>query len=67
MHQDDSFELKKPCFFDNFLGIFTIRGDPFDLGGVKVPGNEKTWLKSKKKNCFQISMTKLTQKWVVEV
>ena len=25
------------------------------------------WTKTKKKNCFGISMTKLTQKWVVEV
>ena len=53
--------------FGQFFKIFTIRGDPSDLGGVKISGKEKTGSKIKKKNCFEISMTKLTQKWVVEV
>ena len=33
--------------------------------GVKISGKEKTG--SEKKHCFGISMTKPTQKWVVEV
>ena len=32
-----------------------------------MSGKEKTGSKIRKKNCFGINMTKLTQKWVVEV
>ena len=46
--------------------MFTIRGDPSVLGGVKILGKEKTGSKTKLKNYLGISMTKLTQKWVVE-
>ena len=64
---DASFELSKTAFGQIFK-IFTIRRDTSDLGGgVKISGKEKTGSKIKKKNCFGISMTKLTQKWVVEV
>ena len=34
MHQDPSFELSK-ITIGNIFRFFTIRGDPFDLGGVK--------------------------------
>ena len=37
------------------------------MGGIKISGKEKTGSNIQKKNCFGISMTKLTQKWVVEV
>ena len=63
---DASFELSKTAFGQIFK-ISTIRRDTSDLGGVKISGKEKTGSKIKKKNCFGISMTKLTQKWVVEV
>ena len=53
--------------FGHFFNNFAIRGDPSGLGGVKISGKEKTGSRIKKKNCFGISMTKLTQKWVVEV
>ena len=33
--QDASFELSKSTFRKHFR-FFTIRGDPFDLGGVKI-------------------------------
>ena len=66
VHQDASFELSKTAFGQIFK-ISTIRRDTSDLGGVKISGKEKTGSKIKKKNCFGISMTKLTQKWVVEV
>ena len=56
VHQNASFELSNTAF-RQFFKIFTIR----DLGGVKVSGKEKTGSKILKKNCFGISMTKLTQ------
>ena len=48
VHQDASFELSKTAFGQRFK-IFTIRGDPSDLGGVKISDKEKTGLKIKKK------------------
>ena len=41
VHQGASFELSKTAF-RQFFKIFTIRGDPSDLGGVKISGKEKT-------------------------
>ena len=66
MHQDASFEPSKTAL-GHFFKKFTIRGDPSDLGGVKISGKEKTGSKFKKKDCFGISMTKPTQKWIVAV
>ena len=66
VHQNASFELSKTAFRP-FFKIFTIGGDPFDLGGVNISGKEKTGPKIKKKNFFGTSMTKLTQKWMEEV
>ena len=66
VHQSASFELWNTAF-GQFLKIFTITGDPSDFGGVKISGKEKTGSKIKKKNCFEISITKPTQKWVVDV
>ena len=60
VHQNASFELSKKAF-GQFFNIFTIRGDPSDLGRVQISGKEKTGLKIKKENCFGISMTKLTK------
>ena len=51
VHQNASFERSKTVF-GQFFKIFTIRGDPSDLGGVKISGKEKTGSKIKKKNCF---------------
>ena len=53
VHQDASFELSKTAF-EQFLKNFTI------IIIIIIIIN-------KNKNCFGISMTKLTQKWVVEV
>ena len=41
VHQNASFELSNKAFGQLFK-IFTIRGDPSDLGGVKISGKEKT-------------------------
>ena len=46
--------------------MFTIWGDPFDLGGVKFQARTKQGQKLKRKTVSE-SITKLTQKWVVEV
>ena len=35
VHQDASFELSKSIFRQFFI-FFTLRGDPFDWGGVKI-------------------------------
>ena len=40
VHQNASFEQSKTVF-GQFFKIFTIRGDPSDLGGVKISGKEK--------------------------
>ena len=61
--QNRSFYLWKSTI-QQFLRFFTIGGDPCDLRGANI-----LWqpLNVVKKNCFGISMTKQTQKLVLEV
>ena len=57
MHQGASFELSRTNI-GGFFKFFTIRGDPFDLGGGK---KLNTVVKK------EIRGQKGTRKWVVEV
>ena len=66
VHQNASFELSNKAFGKIFK-IYTIWRDPSDSGVVKISGKEKMGSKIERKHSFRISMTKLTQKWVVEV
>ena len=61
MHQKASFEISKSAF-GQFFKNFTIRGDPSDLGGIKISGKEKTGSEKEKKNLITNTNTTQTQK-----
>ena len=43
----------KNSFWKKKIQMFTIRWNPYDLGGVKVYGNPKTWSKLKRKTVLE--------------
>ena len=52
MHQNPSFELPKPTI-QHFFIFFTIRWDPWDLGGLNFKATPKHGRKLKKEKLFQ--------------
>ena len=51
VHQDASFELSK-LTIGQFFRFFTHRGDPYDLGGVKMYPHHKKMVKTRKLRLF---------------
>ena len=61
------FRAIKNSFFWQFFRFFIIRGDPCDLGGVKIYRHSFARSKIKYKNCFGIRRTSLTPWHMVEI
>ena len=55
MHQNASFELSKTSF-GHFSYFFIIRGDPSDLGGVKITSTGSRWAREEREAVLEMAL-----------